>query len=133
PLIIFELAFKGAEVLLGALGTGWIMGPLVASTGHAAVTNTEIARFLVSPAGGAYPILIALSLMLAPLLEHVGLIAIAAAPRRGCRVAAGASASRWPCWRRCRSACSPSACGACWRWCSSAPRSRCWPGWRTWG
>jgi glycerophosphoryl diester phosphodiesterase len=83
PLIVFELAFKGAVVLFGAVGTGWIMGPLIASTGHAAVTNTEIARFLVSPAGIAYLALIALSLMLATLLEHVGVIAIAAARLRG--------------------------------------------------
>ena len=55
------------------------MGPLIASTGHSAVTNTEIARFLLSPAGLAYLMLIALSLMLATLLEHVGVIAIAAA------------------------------------------------------
>lgn len=83
PLVAFEVVFKGAAVGLGAIGTGWIMGPLVASTGHAAVTNTEIARFLLSPAGAAYLVLVALSLMLATLLEHVGVIAIAAAHLRG--------------------------------------------------
>jgi glycerophosphoryl diester phosphodiesterase len=83
PLVVYEVVFKGAVVLLGAAGGGWIMGPLIASTGHAAVTNTEIARFLVSPAGIAYLILFALSLMLATLLEHVGVIAIAAAHLQG--------------------------------------------------
>ena len=83
PLVVYEAVFKGAVILLGAAGAGWIVGPLIASTGHAAVTNTEIARFLLSPAGIAYLVLIALSLMLATLLEHVGVIAIAAANREG--------------------------------------------------
>jgi glycerophosphoryl diester phosphodiesterase len=83
PLVAFEVAFKTAVVALGALGAGWIVGPLIASTGHAAVTNTEIARFLVAPAGIAYLVLIALALMLATLIEHVGVIAIAATPLRG--------------------------------------------------
>jgi glycerophosphoryl diester phosphodiesterase len=82
-LVVFEAAFKTALVSLGALGTAWIVGPLIASTGHAAVTNTEIARFLVSPAGIAYLVLIALSMMLGTLIEHVGVIAIAAANLRG--------------------------------------------------
>lgn len=83
PLVVFEVVFKGAAVGLGAAGAGWIVGPLIASTGHAAVTNTEIAHFLVSPAGVAYLLLIASSLMVATLLEHVGVIAIAAAQLEG--------------------------------------------------
>jgi glycerophosphoryl diester phosphodiesterase len=82
-LVVFEAAFKAAMVAIGALGTAWIVGPLVASTGHAAVTNSEIARFLVSPAGIAYLVLVALAVMLGTLLEHVGAIAIAAASQRG--------------------------------------------------
>jgi glycerophosphoryl diester phosphodiesterase len=78
PLAFFEVVFRTAMVSLGAVGTAWIVGPLIASTGHAAVTNTEIARFLVSPAGMAYLVLIALSLMLGALIEHIGVIAIAA-------------------------------------------------------
>ena len=83
PLIAFEVAFKGAAVVLGAAGTALILGPLVRSTGHSAVSNTEIVHFLVSPAGVAYLVLLALSLMLATLLEHVGVIAIAAARLQG--------------------------------------------------
>ena len=83
PLIIFEVAFKTAVVLVGALGAGWVMAPLIASTGHSAVTNTEIARFLLSTAGLLYLVLIAMSLMVATLIEHVGVIAIAAAHLRG--------------------------------------------------
>src|SRR5262249_47972636 len=83
PLIVFELAFKTAVVLLGALGAGWGLAPLIASTGHSAVTNTEIARVLLSTAGILYLVLIAVSLMVATLIEHVGVIAIAAAHLRG--------------------------------------------------
>jgi glycerophosphoryl diester phosphodiesterase len=59
------------------------MAPLIASTGHSAVTNTEIARFLLSTAGILYLVLIATSLMAATLIEHVGVIAIAASHLRG--------------------------------------------------
>ncbi len=83
PLVAFEVAFKTAAVALGVLGAGWIVGPLIGSTGHAAVTNAEIVRFLLSPAGIAYLVIFALTLMLATLIEHVGVIAIAAAPLRG--------------------------------------------------
>ncbi len=83
PLVAFEAGFKAAVVLLGTVGTGWVIGPLIASTGHSAVTNTEIARFLVSPAGIAYLALIALSVMLGTLIEHVGVIAIAAMNLQG--------------------------------------------------
>ncbi len=79
----FAVGFKTAVVLLGAIGTGWIVGPLIASTGHSAVTNIEVARFLLSPAGIAYLVRIAMPLRLATLIEHVGVIAIAAAPLRG--------------------------------------------------
>lgn len=83
PLVVFEAAFKGAVFLVGVIGAGWVIAPLIASTGRSAVTNTEIARFLLSPAGLLYLVLIALSLMLATLIEHVGVIAIAAAQLRG--------------------------------------------------
>jgi glycerophosphoryl diester phosphodiesterase len=89
PLVVYEVVFKGVAILLGAAGAGWIMGPLIASSGHAAVTNTEIARFLGSPAGIAYLILFALSIMLATLLEHIGVIAIAAAHLTGQGVTVG--------------------------------------------
>ena len=51
PLIIFETVFKGMAVLIGILGTAWVISPLVESTGRAAVTNNDIARFMVSPPG----------------------------------------------------------------------------------
>ncbi len=83
PLIVFEAAFKGAVITLGALGTAWVISPLIASTGRAAVTNTDIARFLLSPAGSLAAILLAFSMMLGTMIEHVGVMAIAALHLRG--------------------------------------------------
>ena len=83
PLALFEAAFKGAAFLVGAIGAAWVINPLIARTGKLAVTNNEIARYLLSPSGSLYLVLIALSLMLATLIEHVGVIAIAAAHLRG--------------------------------------------------
>jgi glycerophosphoryl diester phosphodiesterase len=78
PLIVFETAFKGAAVVVGTLGTAWVVSPLVESTGRAAVTNTDISHFLLSPAGSLAVILLALSFLLASMIEHVGVISIAA-------------------------------------------------------
>ncbi|HKI19191.1 MAG TPA: glycerophosphodiester phosphodiesterase family protein [Isosphaeraceae bacterium] len=83
PLIIFEAAFKGAVIMVGALGTAWVISPLIASTGRAAVTNTDIARFLLSPAGSLAAILLAFSMMLGTMIEHVGVMAIVALHLRG--------------------------------------------------
>ena len=83
PLVVFEAAFKAAVFLAGVIGAGWVIAPLIARSGRSAVTNTEIARFLLSPTGLLYLVLIALSLMVATLIEHVGVIAIAAAQLRG--------------------------------------------------
>ena len=83
PLIVFEAAFKGVVFLIGVIGTGWVIAPLIARTGRSAVTNTEIAHFLLSPTGLVYLVLIALSLMLGTLVEHVGVLAIVATQVRG--------------------------------------------------
>ena len=83
PLVVFEVAFKSVAFLVGAIGAGWVIQPLIVRTGKLAVTNTEIARFLLSPSGLLYLILIALSLMVGTMIEHVGVIAIAAAHLRG--------------------------------------------------
>ncbi len=83
PLVIFESVFKAVAIGLGALGTAWIISPLIARTGRAAVTNTDIARFLASPPGALAVVVMALSFVLGTMLEHVGVIAIAACHLRG--------------------------------------------------
>jgi len=86
PLIVFEIAFKGAAVLLGALGTAAVISPLIESTGRAAVTNTDILHFLLAPAGLLAIVVSALSVLLGTMIEHIGVIAIAAAQLGGRRV-----------------------------------------------
>jgi glycerophosphoryl diester phosphodiesterase len=83
PLVVFEAAFKAVAIALGALGAAWVISPLIESTGRAAVTNTDIARFLLSPAGVTAIILLAFFAVLGTMIEHVGVIAIAAIHLRG--------------------------------------------------
>ena len=88
PLIVFETVFKGLALTLGTLGTAWVISPLVESTGHAAVTNTDITSFLLSPAGLLTVVLLALAFLLGSMVEHVGVITIAAAYHGGRNVTA---------------------------------------------
>jgi glycerophosphoryl diester phosphodiesterase len=83
PLIIFEIAYKAAALAVGALGTAWLISPLIASTGHAAVTNTDITHFALSPAGILVFIILALTFLLGSMIEHIGVIAIAVANEGG--------------------------------------------------
>ena len=78
PLIVFEIAFKGAAMALGAMGTAWVVAPLISRTGRAAVTNADIAEFLLSPAGVCVLLILALSVLLGTMIEHIGVLAIAA-------------------------------------------------------
>jgi glycerophosphoryl diester phosphodiesterase len=88
PLIVFETAFKGLALALGTLGTAWVISPLVESTGHAAVTNTDITSFMLSPAGILTVVLLALAFLLGSVVELVGVITIAAAYHGGRNVTA---------------------------------------------
>jgi glycerophosphoryl diester phosphodiesterase len=83
PLIVFEVLFKSAVVAVGALGTAWVISPLVESTGKSAVTNTDITRFIVSPAGILTGVIFGLSLLIASMIEHVGVISIGATRLEG--------------------------------------------------
>jgi glycerophosphoryl diester phosphodiesterase len=88
PLIVFEAVFKGTVMVLGTLGTAWVISPLIESTGRAAVTNTDITRFLLSPTGSLAVALLALSFLLVSMIEHLGVISIAAARLGGREVTA---------------------------------------------
>ncbi len=68
---------------LGALGTAWVISPLIESSGRAAVTNTDIASFLLSTAGLLTVIMLALSFVLGSMIEHIGVISIASARLEG--------------------------------------------------
>jgi glycerophosphoryl diester phosphodiesterase len=78
PLVLFEVVFKSVVIVLGAAGASWVISPLIESSGHAAVANADIARFLITPAGLLAIILLAFCFVFGTMVEHVGLIAIAA-------------------------------------------------------
>jgi glycerophosphoryl diester phosphodiesterase len=78
PLVVFEVVFKGLAFLLGAAGTACVISPLIASSGRSAVANADIARFLITPAGILTFFMLAFCFVLGTMLEHVGVIAIAA-------------------------------------------------------
>ncbi len=83
PLIIFESLFKLAAVAIAALGTACVISPLIARSGRAAVTNTDIAQFLISWPGLLTIVVLAVSFLVGTMFEHVGVIAIAASHFRG--------------------------------------------------
>ena len=82
PLMVFEGILKGTIAVLGLIGTVYVVAPLIERTGHAAVTNTEIAAFLVSPAGLAAGSLILFGTLFASVLEHVGVMVVVALQSR---------------------------------------------------
>ena len=83
PLVIFELLFKLAATGLGMLVALVVLELLSRSVGSAAVTNTEIVDFLLSPIGVLVVAVLGLSALLVIVLEHLGVMAIVARFERG--------------------------------------------------
>ena len=83
PLVIFELLFKLAATGLGMLVALVVLELLSRSVGSAAVTNTEIVDFLLSPVGVLVVAVLGLSALLVTVLEHLGVMAIVARFERG--------------------------------------------------
>jgi hypothetical protein len=52
PLAWFEILYKSGVAILGIAGGTALLAILSRSTGSAAVTNTDIVDFLLSPVGG---------------------------------------------------------------------------------
>ena len=78
PLAWFELVFKGVVTLFGFAGGAGLLTILMRSTGTAAVTNTDIVEFLLTPVGVLVVALLGLSTLFCTVLEHLGVMAIAA-------------------------------------------------------
>src|SRR5271157_5868103 len=76
PLAWFELVFKGVAAVLGFAGEAGLLAILMQSTGTSAVTNTDIVEFLLTPVG----------VLVAAVLEHLGVMAIAAQFQRGQKI-----------------------------------------------
>jgi glycerophosphoryl diester phosphodiesterase len=86
PLMVFEGFLKGTVAVGGLIGTAYVVAPLIARTGRAAVTNSEIAAFLLSPEGLTVGFLIVFGTLFASVIEHVGVMAIVAMRLRGASV-----------------------------------------------
>jgi glycerophosphoryl diester phosphodiesterase len=79
----FEVLFKLLSVLVLAPGLAVVLFHLVRGAGRTAVTNTDILGFLLSPAGVLYGFLLGLKLLGLSLLEHAGVLALAALKQTG--------------------------------------------------
>jgi glycerophosphoryl diester phosphodiesterase len=77
-MILYEICFRVLLTVLAAPLVGWLVAMLVARSGSAAVSNTAIASFLLTPAGLAAALLFAVGYLLGQLLLIAGLMAIAA-------------------------------------------------------
>ena len=86
PLAWFELVFKGVVALLGFAGGAGLLAILMQSTGTSAVTNTDIVEFLLTPVGVLVVAMLGLSTLLGTVLEHLGVMAIAARFHRLLRI-----------------------------------------------
>src|SRR5262249_61202266 len=88
-MIAYEIIFRAFILALAAPVAAWVVGALVARSGSAAVSNTAIAHFLLTPAGMAAALLWALGYLLGQLLLSAGLMALAALALGGRRGSAG--------------------------------------------
>jgi len=86
PLAWFELVFKGVVALLGFAGGAGLLAILMESTGTSAVTNTDIVEFLLTPVGVLVVAMLGLSTLLGTVLEHLGVMAIAARFQRRLKI-----------------------------------------------
>jgi glycerophosphoryl diester phosphodiesterase len=82
-MIVYEVCFRTLMTSLAAPLVAWLVAMLVARSGSAAISNTAIFRFLLTPAGLAMAIVLAVSYLLGQLLLIAGLMAIAAMALRG--------------------------------------------------
>jgi glycerophosphoryl diester phosphodiesterase len=88
-MVAYEVVVRALILALGAPATAWAVGVLVRRSGTAALSNTAIARFLLTPAGLAAAMLSALAYLLGQLLLSAGLMALAALALAERRVALG--------------------------------------------
>ena len=88
-MIAYEVVFRALILALGAPVTAWMFGALVKRSGTAAVSNTAIAGFLLTPSGLAAALLWALGYLLGQLLLSAGLMALAALALADRRVSLG--------------------------------------------
>jgi glycerophosphoryl diester phosphodiesterase len=88
-MIAYEAGFRALIGTLAAPVAAWAVGALVARSGSAAVSNTAIAGFLLTPAGLAAALLWALGYLLGQLWLSAGLMVLAALALADRRVTLG--------------------------------------------
>src|SRR5277367_3270349 len=72
-MIVYEICFRTIATLLGAPILAWIVGMLVARSGRAAVSNTAIAGFLLTPSGLGAALVLAMGYLVGQLVLMAGL------------------------------------------------------------
>ncbi len=77
-LLVFELGFKLLEAWLLVPALGLLLSAALARSGRAAVSNTDILDFLLSPAGLVYAAVLGIVAVALLLLEQAGIMVIAA-------------------------------------------------------
>ncbi|WP_406698037.1 glycerophosphoryl diester phosphodiesterase membrane domain-containing protein [Singulisphaera sp. Ch08] len=83
PLVLFEVAFKGLIYPLWLFGTVWLLPAIVATAGQGAVTNKDIAAFMLSPRGLIVGLIAGGATIWLFLFEHLGVMFIAAMSGQG--------------------------------------------------
>ncbi len=77
-MVVYEICFRTIATLIGAPIMAWVIGMLVARSGSAAVSNSAIGGFLMTPSGLAAAFVLAMGYLVGQLLLIAGLMAIAA-------------------------------------------------------
>jgi glycerophosphoryl diester phosphodiesterase len=77
-MIVYEICFRTIATALGAPILAWVVGMLVARSGSAAVSNTAIGGFLLTPSGVVAAFLLAMGYLVGQLVLMAGLMTIAA-------------------------------------------------------
>src|SRR5690349_10591700 len=85
-LAAYEAALKLLAGPLVVAGAAWLLARLVATTGHTAVSNTDILAFLLTPTGLFTAAVAGAAVLGGSLLDHTGLLAVAALILSGRRV-----------------------------------------------
>jgi glycerophosphoryl diester phosphodiesterase len=88
-MIAYEVVFRALIFALAAPVAAWAVRGLVARSGSAAVSNTDIGQFLMTPAGLTMAVLWALGYLLGQLLLSAGIMALAALALAGRRLDLG--------------------------------------------
>ena len=77
-MVVYEICFRTIATVIGAPILAWVVRMLVARSGSAAVSNSAIGGFLITPSGLAAAFVLAMGYLVGQLVLMAGLVAIAA-------------------------------------------------------